>query len=391
MKKIYFIVCLFLLGFFLTVPMKVICVKADASQKAEDELGEIIYEQIDKLDLEALQEYIDSLGDFSTESVEEQLIAYIKGESIDYQNFFSTILEILFSKISEIAPAFACIMAITLVSGLISSLGSSTNGVASSNTIFMIAYASALLPLISVLIECFTQTFSSMREMKKQMELIYPIMLTLMAASGGTLSAAICKPAVAFFSNGIVSIINSVVFPFTIVIIVFSMAGNFSKELKIGSFCDFFKSINKWLLGLCVSVFGLFFTIQGLTASSYDGVVRRAAKYAIGNGVPIVGGFLSGGFDLAIAGSVLIKNSIGNMGIFLMITVVFEPIILLSSITLLLRLTCAVTQLFGDSRISDFLGETANNLRYCTAGVLFTAFLYFLSIVLMISSSEVLF
>ena len=319
MKKIYFIVCLFLLGFFLMVPMKVICVKADTSQKAEDELGEIIYEQIDKLDLEALQEYIDSLGDFSTESVEEQLIAYIKGESIDYQNFFSTILEILFSKISEIAPAFACIMAITLVSGLISSLGSSTNGVASSNTIFMIAYASALLPLISVLIECFTQTFSSMREMKKQMELIYPIMLTLMAASGGTLSVAICKPAVAFFSNGIVSIINSVVFPFTIVIIVFSMAGNFSKELKIGSFCDFFKSINKWLLGLCVSVFGLFFTIQGLTVSSYDGVVRRAAKYAIGNGVPIVGGFLSGGFDLAIAGSVLIKNSIGNMGIFLIL------------------------------------------------------------------------
>lgn len=391
MKKAVFIVCFLLFAMFLVAPIKMLNVQAETSEKVEDELGEIIREQLDELDLAALQAYIDSLENYSAESVKDQLIAYIKGESIDYQSFFSTVLEILFSKISEIVPAFACIMAITLLSGLISSLGSSTNGVTSSNMIFMIAYASALIPLISVLIECFTQTFSSMREMKKQMELIYPIMLTLMAASGGTLSVAICKPAVAFFSNGIVSVINSVVFPLTVVIIVFSMAGNFTRELKIGKFCDFFKSINKWLLGLCVSVFGLFFTLQGLTASSYDGVVRRAAKYAIGNGVPIVGGFLSGGFDLAIAGSVLIKNSLGNMGIFLMLTVIFEPIILLLSITLLLRFTCAVTQLFGDSRISDFLGETANNLRYCTAGVLFTAFLYFLSIVLMISSSEVLF
>ncbi len=391
MKKAVFIIYFLLLTMFLFAPIKAFSVRAETSERVEDELGEIIDEQLDVLDLAALQAYIDSLEDYSAESVKDQLIAYIKGESIDYQSFFSTVLEILFLRIAEIVPAFACIMAITLLSGLISSLGSSTNGVTASNMIFMIAYASALIPLISVLIECFTQTFSSMSEMKKQMDLIYPIMLTLMAASGGTLSAAICKPAVAFFSNGIVSVINSVVFPFTVVIIVFSIAGNFTKDLKIGKFCDFFKSINKWLLGLCVSVFGLFFTLQGLTASAYDGVVRRAAKYAIGNGVPIVGGFLSGGFDLAIAGSVLIKNSLGSMGIFLMLTVIFEPIILLLSITLLLRFTCAVTQLFGDSRISDFLGETANNLRYCTAGVLFTAFLYFLSIVLMISSSEVLF
>ena len=391
MKKAVFIIYFLLLTMFLFAPIKAFSVRAETSERVEDELGEIIREQLDELDLAALQAYIDSLEDYSAESVKDQLIAYIKGESIDYQSFFSTVLEILFSRIAEIVPAFACIMAITLLSGLISSLGSSTNGVTASNMIFMIAYASALIPLISVLIECFTQTFSSMSEMKKQMDLIYPIMLTLMAASGGTLSAAICKPAVAFFSNGIVSVINSVVFPFTVVIIVFSIAGNFTKDLKIGKFCDFFKSINKWLLGLCVSVFCLFFTLQGLTASAYDGVVRRAAKYAIGNGVPIVGGFLSGGFDLAIAGSVLIKNSLGSMGIFLMLTVIFEPIILLLSITLLLRFTCAVTQLFGDSRISYFLGETANNLRYCTAGVLFTAFLYFLSIVLMISSSEVLF
>ena len=161
-------------------------------------------------------------------------------------------------------------------------------------------------------------------------------------------------------------------------------------DIKINKFTAFFKSINKWILGICVSVFGLFLTLQGITASVYDGVVRRAAKYAIGTGIPIVGGFLSGGFDLAVAGSILIKNSLGSMGVFLLISVLFKPLVMLIAVNVLLRLTAAVTQPFADNKISDFLGETADNLQYCTAGLLIVAFLYFLTIVLMIYSTEAL-
>ena len=278
-----------------------------------------------------------------------------------------------------------------MLSGIISSLRSGTAARTSADMIFLISYAAALIPLIGVLTECFQESIAAVSAMKEQMQIVFPILLTLMAASGGAVSVSVCRPAVAFFSTSIVSVISSVVFPLTITIIAFSMAGNLTKELKIGKFSAFFKSINKWIIGICVSVFGIFFTLQGITSATYDGVVRRAAKYAIGNGIPIVGGFLSGGFDLAVAGSVLIKNSLGSMSIFLMISILFEPVVLLISVNLLLRFTAAITQPFGDSRISDFLGETADNLHYCTAGLLFTAFLYFLTIMLMVTSSEALF
>ena len=128
--------------------------------------------------------------------------------------------------------------------------------------------------------------------------------------------------------------------------------------------------------------------MQGLTAASYDGVARRAAKYAIGTGVPIVGGFLSGGFDLAIAGSIMIKNSLGTMSVFLLLFVLIEPLFLLIATNTLLRLTAAITQPLGEGRISDFLTVTADNLNYCVAGLLFTAFLYFVSILLIACSTE---
>lgn len=358
---------------------------------AQEELNQSILDQIGELDTEALQEYIDSLGGFSDESVAERLLDYIRGEEFDYASFGAQILDVLFADVKEMLPAFACICAIALLCGILSSVKSNFADQSSADIIFMISYAAALIPVLSVLTECFLKAGESMESMREQMQIVYPLLLTLMAAGGGSVSAAIYQPAVAFLSTTIVSVVTAVVLPLTLAVIAFSVAGNFTSELKLNKFSAFFKSINKWIIGVSVSVFGLFFTVQGLTSATYDGIARRAAKYAIGTGVPIVGGFLSGGFDLAVAGSILIKNSLGSLSIFLMVSVLFEPLVLLIAANLFLRLTAAVTQPLGENRIPDFLGETADNLNYCTAALLFVAFLYFISIVLIICSSEVIF
>ena len=222
----------------------------------------------------------------------------MKGEEFDYQDFGQAILHVFFANVQAILPSFACITAISLLSGLLSTLKSETNGKTSGEMMHLITYAAALIPVLTIITECFSTCMNCIGEMRKQMSLIFPLMLTLMAASGGNVSAAICKPAVGFFATTLVSIIETVIFPVVMLVIVFSIAGNLTKQLKISKFTQFFKNINKWIMGICLSVFGVFFTVQGITSATYDGVVRRAAKYAIGNGVPIVGGFLSGGFDL---------------------------------------------------------------------------------------------
>lgn len=375
--------------FFL--PNTTVCAEGETEKDAQEELNQNILDQIDRLDTDGLQEYIDSLGSFSGESVGERLIAYIKGEGFDYGSFARQIVNVLLEDVKNMFPAFACICVVSLLCGVLSSIKSNFADQTTANIIFLVGYAAALIPVLAVLTECFSSANESVSSMQKQMQLVFPLLLTLMAASGGSVSAAIYQPAAAFLSTTIVSLVSSVVFPFTLTVIAFSMAGNLTKELRLDKFAAFFKSVNKWIIGVSVSVFGIFLTVQGLTSSAYDGITRRAAKYAIGTGVPIVGGFLSGGFDLALAGSVLIKNSLGYFSVFLLVSVLFEPLVLLIAANLFLRLTAAVTQPLGESRIPDFLTDTANNLNYCTAGLLFVAFMYFLTIVLIVCSSEVIF
>ena len=349
-------------------------------------LTDILDEAIENLELEGLENYLSNTI-FSDKGVKERLIEYIKGGKADFTSIFAQIVEIFFKQVKDLFPIFAMVTAIALLCGILSSLQSGSLRKGMDSAVFMIAFVAALIPILGVIGSCFSNAENCVFDMKRQMELLFPVLLTLLTASGGSVSVAICKPSVAFLSTTMVGIISNVVFPITLLFFCFSVANRLSEDFKFNKFIALFKSLNKWIIGIAISIFGLFFTVQGITAVAYDGIARRAAKYAIGNGVPIIGGFLSGGFDLAIAGSILIKNSLGYLGILLMISSIFEPIMLLIATNLLLKLCSAITSPFAESKISDFLAESADCLNYLSAGILFTAFLYFLCIVILISTT----
>ena len=369
--------------FLLAMPFNCILVTAETEQPSA--LEDTIEDCLEKLDLSELEEYLKRLEGENSESIRDRLIRYVKGDSLEFTSIFTQTAEVFFQETIALIPDFACITAIALLCGILSSLqiGIMENTV--TKTVYVIAFVSALIPVVGIISECYTSASDGLNNMQRQMEIVFPILLTLLATSGGVTTVAVCRPSLAFLSTSMIRIISDFVFPITIIMLAFSMLTKISDDFKFGKFTALLKSINKWLIGIGLSVFGLFFTIQGITTTTYDGIVKRVAKYAIGNGIPIVGGFLSGGFDLAVAGSVLIKNSLGYFGIALMISSIFKPIILLLSTTILLRLSSAMTSPFGESKISDFLSETADCLNYLSAGVLFSAFLYFLAIIVLIS------
>ena len=104
----------------------------------------------------------------------------------------------------------------------------------------------------------------------------------------------------------------------------------------------------------------------------------------------IVGGFLSGGVDLVLAGSALIKNAIGSFAVFLLLGALLRPVLLFAVFQLFLRLSAAVTEPIG-GKVSAFLTRLASDCGFFLAGLLCIAFLYFLTIVLLVCSTGVIF
>ncbi len=364
--------------------------EAESAQEVQEELTENIESLIEDLDLEELQAYLDSLEEFSSWDVADKIMELIDGGTLDYESVFAALFSLLTDSLTDMLPAFGLILAIALLCGILNTVKTGFLQDSTAEIIFFVCYAAVLVVLLSQTVAVFTLCFNAMKDMRTQMEIIFPILLTLMAAGGGTVSATVYQPAVAFLSGGVSEILTGIVMPFTVVIVVLNMVERLNSNVKLKGFISLFKSANKWLIGLSVAVFGIFLSVQGLTSATYDGISLRAVKYAISNSVPIVGGFISGGFDLVLAGSTLIKNSVGMIGIFVLLSGVVQPLVTVAGFSLGLRLTAAVCEPIGDERISGFLTGLSESMGFLVACLLCMAFLYFLTVLLLICSAGVI-
>lgn len=360
-------------------------------ETAIEELREEVRKLLEALDTEELEAYLETLPQYEAGSIKEALESIVTGDfSLDYASLWQSVLALVWEEGKVILPAFAVIIAVALLSGILNSVRGSFLRGSMAEVIHFAAYLCVGAALLSVLISVLQAGFSAIESMQRQMEIIYPILLTLMAASGGAVSAGIYRPAVAFLSSAVCEMFSAVVLPTSVAVIVLTFIGCLSDEVKTTKLGDFFKSLNKWLIGLTLGLLGIFLTVQGISAAQYDGLSLRAAKYLVSGSVPIVGGFLSGGLDLVLAGSALIKNAVGSFAVFLLFGVILRPVLLFAAFQIFLRLSAAAAEPVG-GKISAFLSRLASDCGFFIAGLCCIAFLYFLTLVLLVCSTGVIF
>ena len=298
-------------------------VRADNSE-AEKELADNVNDIVDNLDLAELEAYLATLSEsqravIGTSGLKDRIKAVISGNlSDDYGSFLSYIASVLGVNIVNYLPIIVSVITIAVAYSLMSSL----RGKFASDSVQNIVYFACVALLIVVL---FTQIFSliaavrkTVTELRNQMRITFPILLTLMTAVGAGSSVAVYKPGVAILIGGIAELITVFIIPAFIVSIVMTAVGNLSDGVKLGKLSGFFSNVSKWLLGTAFFVFTAFMAVQGITASVYDGVSVRTAKFAISKYVPVIGGYLSDGLNLVISGSVLVKNAVGTTAIVLL-------------------------------------------------------------------------
>jgi len=218
---------------------------------------------------------------------------------------------------------------------------------------------------------------------------VLPILLTLMAASGGSVSVGIFRPAVAFLCGVVLKIFSEVIFPLAIVTALISFVSGLSSEIHIRKLGTFFKSLSGWLIGLVLGLFSLCLSLQGFSAAQYDGISLKMVKYVISGSVPMVGGFLSGSVDFILAGSAFIKNALGSFSMLLLVEALLKPLLLLAALQLFLRIAAAASEPLG-GRVSALFSDLAGDMKYFLACILSIAFLYFLTLILLVCSSAVI-
>jgi stage III sporulation protein AE len=355
------------------------------------QLKENIEEQLGGIDTSLFDKFIYSLDDesgdiFGAGTFKEKIEKLLSGEINDMGGVLQAMLEIVFSQALKILPLIASVVALAVLGGLLAAVKSEktkTGGV-----IHFVCYIAIVLIVLNLIYRLVSSVVNAMRLITEFMSLIFPLILTLMTASGSAMSSGIYQPAVALLCGLVSGIIMGVIIPIFIASIVFNVVSNLTDNINVGKFADFFKSAGKWIIGVTFTVFMAFLSIQGILASTYDSVSIRTIKYAIGNSIPFVGGYIKEGFDLVTGSAVLIKNAVGVAGLIMLFCFVLAPVISLIVCSLGLKLTAAVCQPVSDPKVPKFLQATSSSFDMLIAAFAASAFMFFITLMLLLMTSN---
>lgn len=183
-----------------------------------------------------------------------------------------------------------------------------------------------------------------------------PILLSLTAAGGGTVSAGVGAAGTALLVEGLDFLTSSVLLPLSTLLFAFAFLAVFG-DGSVGSVGAGVRSLFLWLFGSLTAVFAGALSLQTTLASAKDSALLRAAKYAASS-LPLVGSTVTGALGTLGNGLSLASGTVGAGAVAVLLSVSLAPLLRL----LLYRLCFSVAAL-----PADFLGKGS-------AAKLFTGF-----------------
>lgn len=379
--------------FFNICPYYIVTANTGTNDEIVTELNNNVVNGLNNFDFSELDKYLSELSNLEIFGGETSFANIVKQVAAgnyfsEYSSLFDFFVYFIFKEVKLVIPIMFMIIAIAILSSVLNLLKSNnSSGVGS--LIHFVCFAVIVIIVSGLISEVVVITKTVINNMSEQMEIVFPIMLTLLTAVGGVSSVSIYKPLVSLLTQGASIIFSKILFPLFIVCFVFMVVGNLSSSIKLDKFTDLFSSLFKWVVGIVFTVFGTLLTFQGISAAGFDGISIKATKFAVKSYVPLIGGYLSDGLDLILCSSVIIKNSVGLVGLFVMLLTIVSPLIKILVLKFSMQIASAILQPIGASKISNFTSGCGKVLVYPIVLIIGISFMYLLSVGLIMVTANI--
>ncbi|WP_025161763.1 stage III sporulation protein AE [Paraclostridium bifermentans] len=359
-------------------------------KKVKESVDTYISEQLNKINLQEIQNQIKNEKFIEDVDLKTFMKDLISGKKTMLDLFDKEGLKLfLFDELRASLKVASIIFVLALLSSILKSLDNSfSSGAISQVTTYIVFIVMVTLTLVGfkdVLNICNT-TIDSMINL---MQILMPILITFLVVMGFPMTSTVMTP---IFMGG-VTFINIVFKNFLFVSITIGFAilviNNLSNSIKLKKLASFIKQINLITIGAIFTIYLALVSMQGMYVKSLDGFAVKSTKFAIGNFIPVVGGFVSDSFDIILSSSQLIKNLFGGVGLIILVGICLIPIIKIISIILVYKTSAMIVEPVGEDSISNFLNEISNLMAIMLACIIAITIMFFVTIAIVVSISVV--
>lgn len=366
-------------------------VNADTdTQDIENEISSNVKDIVDGIDFVELDSLVDGLGTINVfdTPVKEKVLSILSGEYFsDYPSLISGIISLTFGDIRRFLPLLFTILAIGVLSNLIGEF--KTDNSSANDVVCFVTFSVLVVTILFVFKDILQLTSNTITSLSKQMQIVFPLLITMLSAVGSISSVSIYNPLVAVLTSIVNVVFEKFLYPVFIVLFLLTIVGNLTTNIKLDKLRGFLGSSFKWVVGMVFTLFAGFLSIQGISAGRFDSVSIKATKFAVKSYIPIIGSYISDGMDFLVLGSVLVKNTIGLVGIFILFLSIISPILTILALKLVLQLSSGVLEMCGNNRMSNFLSSCSKILIYPIVIILGVAFMYLITITLIMCTANI--
>lgn len=357
-------------------------VTAFAVSETEEALEDEIAKALSELSTEELDKYFESLNEDLKTSLGGSVKALIEGILDGNISLNSTeIVNYLINSVTkQFTATVASLLGIAILAIFYGMSGQLTSGFKRESTkqlVYWAVYGGIAVTIAISVSNLIIEIKSVVNLISDIVEVCAPIFATLVTAIGGSSAIGFIEPAVTLLCGIEVKTVISFILPLFYAVTVFTIIGNMSDNIKLDKLSGALKSIGSWTLGIMFSLITTLLSVQGLVGASINTVSIKSAKFALSSYVPILGGYLSEGFDIVCAGAVLIKNAVGLAVFLILLGTMLAPLIKTVCYSLALKLLAGFLEPITDSKVTNLLYTTGQNLMLpisACAGVGFTVF-----------------
>ncbi|TDL82347.1 stage III sporulation protein AE [Peribacillus frigoritolerans] len=355
---------------------------------------DLIDQQIDKLGIEEIKKFWDDImteyGGYLPESQKGSLLQFLNGEKeLSFQEWSKAFLKYIFHEIIANGKLLGTLILLTIFSMLLQLLQDAF----SQSTVSKVAYALVYMVLMIIALNSFhiaiEYTVEAIQTMTSFILALIPLLLALMAASGGLISAAFFHPVILFLMNTSGVLIEKIVLPLLFLSALLSIVSTLTDQYKVTQLAQLLRNISIGLLGTFLTVFLGVISVQGATAAVSDGMAIRTAKFVTGNFIPVLGRMFTDATDTVISASVLLKNTVGIIGVAILLFIAAFPAIKVLTLAFIYKLTAALLQPLGGGPIIKCLDIISKSVIYIFAALAIVSLMFFLSITVIIAAGNI--
>lgn len=399
MKKlkqlIFKTISLLFLILFLLVPTSKAETNDETQSSSQSVLNpeQMMEEQLEALDIDEMKVFWEKItteyGGFLPESQKGSLYDFIKGDKqFSLKEWTNGIIKFIFHEFVVNGKLLGTLILLTVFSMFLQTLQNSFE----KSTVSKVAYAIVFMVLIIIALNSFhvaiQYTNDTITTMISFILALIPLLLALIASSGGLVSAAFFHPVILFLMNSSGMFIQYVVLPLLFLGAVLSIVSILSEHHKVTQLGNLLRNWSIGLLGIFLTVFLGVLSVQGASAAVTDGITIRTAKFITGNFIPVIGRMFTDATDTVISASLLLKNTVGIAGVAILLLIVAFPAIKILMIAFIYKFAAAVLQPLGGGPVIACLEIISKSIVFVFAALAIVSMMFFLSLTVVIAAGN---